>query len=88
MAHAVVFISDCKHLQAAAIDVLLEELHPYPEPTSSGTRYIVALLQAFWAEASVQEIVQDIRTLFPRNCVLTIAAFCHHSYPELLPLFE
>ena len=50
MAHAVVFISDSKHLQAPAIDVLLEELHPFPELTSSGTRYIIALLQAFWAD--------------------------------------
>ena len=64
MAHAVVLISDCKHLQAAVIDILLEELHPFPEPPSSGMRYIIALLQAFWADASAQEIIQDMRHLF------------------------
>ena len=84
MADAEALIPVCKHLQAAAIDILQEELHPFPGPLSPGTRYIIELLQAYWSTATAPEIIHDIQALFPRQCVFSVAAFCSRNYPELL----
>ena len=84
MAGAEALIPVCKHLQAAATDILQEELHPFPGPLSPGTRYIIELLQAYWSTATAPEIIHDIQALFPRRCVFSVAAFCSRNYPELL----
>ena len=69
------------HLRAAATDILLDHQRAY------GT-YLQELLQAYWATASAERIIEDIEATFPLECILLIRAFCERSYPHLLVWFS
>ena len=81
MADAEALIPVCKHLQAAAIDILQEELHPFPGPLSPGTRYIIELLQAYWSTATAPEIIHDIQAPLPKAVCLFSGSLLFQKLP-------
>ena len=79
-------ISACVHLKAAALDII-SEYFCWDSPESiAAAQYAITLLQAFWKEAPVTRIIQDVRDLYPAECFLLFAAFCAANYPEYNPL--